>query len=114
MRILFDQNISFRVVGLLKGIFPESKHLKDYNLQFATDHQIWNFAKENQFDIVTFDADFCDLVTLYGQPPRIIWIRVGNTSSQNLARILSKQSEIIKSFLSDNSNKDLACLEIIQ
>jgi predicted nuclease of predicted toxin-antitoxin system len=68
-------------------------------LQFSTDKQIWNYAKENDYNIVTFDADFYDLVTLYGHPPKIIWLRLGNTSSRNLATILSGYSELIFSFL---------------
>ncbi len=114
MKLLFDQNISFRVVAILKEVFPEGRHVKEFNLQFSTDRQIWNFAKENKFDIVTFDADFYDLVSLLGHPPKLIWLRLGNTSSKNLARIFSLHSEIIKSFLTDNNYKELACLEIDQ
>ena len=47
-------------------------------------------------------------------PPKLIWLRLGNTSSKNLARIFSLHSEIIKSFLTDNNYKELACLEIDQ
>ena len=114
MKLLFYQNISFRVVGLLKELFPEAKHVKEFDLQFASDRHIWNFAKENGYDIVTFTSDFYDLVTLYRHPPKIIWLRLGNTSSQNLARIFSGHFEVITSFLTDDNYKDLACLEINQ
>jgi predicted nuclease of predicted toxin-antitoxin system len=112
VKLLFDQNISFRVVSLLKELFPETKHVCEFDLQFATDRQIWNFAKENNFDIVTFDSDFYDLVTLYGHPPKLIWLRIGNTSTRNLAYVFSNHSEAITSFLTDSNFKDLACLEI--
>jgi predicted nuclease of predicted toxin-antitoxin system len=112
VKLLFDQNISFRVVDRIKALFPQSSHVKDFNLQFATDRQIWNFAKENQYDIVTFDADFYDLVTLYGHPPKIIWIRLGNTSSDNLVRIFSVRAALIKSFLTEDNFREFACLEI--
>ncbi|MEX1189944.1 MAG: DUF5615 family PIN-like protein [Bacteroidia bacterium] len=112
MKLLFDQNISYRVIGQISEIILDAKHVKDFNLQFATDHQIWNFAKENEFHIVTFDADFYDLVTLYGHPPKIIWLRLGNTSTQNLARIISNHLEDINSFISEDYNKELACFEI--
>ena len=114
MRFLFDQNISFRVVNILIELFPEAKHVKDFNLQFASDKQIWNYAKENFYHIVTFDTDFYDLVTLYGHPPKIIWLRTGNTNSYNLANIISKHYNSISSFLSDESNINIACLEILQ
>ena len=112
MKLLFDQNISFRVVQLLKNQFSQAKHVKDFDLQFSTDRQIWNFAKENEYHIVTFDSDFYDLVTLYGHPPKIIWIRLGNSSSKNLAAILERHYKNIQSFISDESLKDVACLEI--
>ena len=114
MKLLFDQNISFRVVGLLKDSFPEINHVKEFDMQYATDRQIWNFAKENDYNIVTFDSDFYDLVTLYGHPPKIIWLRLGNTSSQNLTRIFINHSESIKKFLTDLNYKDLSCIEIYQ
>lgn len=112
MRLLFDQNISFRVVQLLHITFPEAKHVKEFNFQNSTDKQIWNYAKENQYTIVSFDADFYDLVTLHGHPPKIIWLRLGNTSTNNLAEILQYHFGIIKSFLTDHNYKDIACLEI--
>jgi len=114
VKLLFDQNISFRVVGLLKELFPEARHVKEFDLQFSADRQIWTFAEENHYDIVTFDADFYDLAALHGHPPKIIWVRLGNTSSRNLARIFSGHSELIKSFLTDDNYNDLACLEINQ
>lgn len=112
MKLLFDQNISFRVVIQILEKFPEAKHVKEFGLDSASDGQIRNFAKENQFAIVTFDADFFDLVTLYGHPPKVIWLRLGNRSSKNLAEILLTHYEIINEFISDNSYSEMGCLEI--
>lgn len=112
MKLLFDQNISFRVLNLIAEKFPESKHVKDYGLHHSSDWQIWNFAKENDFHIVTYDADFYDLVTLYGHPPKVIWLRLGNTSSQNIAKKLNEYAEGVRKFIENIECKDLACLEI--
>ena len=112
MKLLFDQNISFRVVKLLREIFPEANHVNELSLQYISDKQIWNYAKENQFHIVTFDADFNDFVTLYGHPPKVIWLRLGNTSSQNLVRIITSHLNGITSFLTDDKYIDLGCLVI--
>ena len=112
MKLLFDQNISFRVIRQIHEIFPEAKHVKDFDLQHASDRNIWNYARANQYNIVTLDADFYDLVTLEGHPPKVIWLRLGNTSSLNLARIFNEHQNIIKSFIADNYYKDLGCLEI--
>lgn len=62
--------------------------------------------------MITFDADFYDLVTLYGHPPKMIWLRTGNTSTQNLGKIITNHFEIIESFLTDNNLNDVGCLEI--
>ena len=112
MKLLFDQNISFRVLNLINALYPESKHVKDFGLQHSSDRQIWNFAKGNGFHIVTYDADFYDLVTLYGHPPKVIWLRLGNTSSQNIAKKLNDYSDAVRKFIENIECKDLACLEI--
>ena len=81
MKILFDQNISFRLVNLLKTTFEQVDHVKSLGLTDATDLEIWNFAFKNNYTIVTFDSDFIDLATLKGSPPKIIWLRFGNSSN---------------------------------
>ncbi|HRH03273.1 MAG TPA: DUF5615 family PIN-like protein [Bacteroidia bacterium] len=62
--------------------------------------------------MVTFDADFYDLVTLYGHPPKVIWLRLGNTTNLNLVKVFENHAEIIKAFVEDISYNDIGCLEI--
>lgn len=112
MKLLFDQNISHRVLYKLTVEFPEAKHVRDFNHQFSTDRQIWTFARENGYAIVTFDADFCELATLYGHPPKIIWLRFGNTTTQNLAEKLIQKADIIQEFLTNSQYTDIAALEV--
>lgn len=112
MKLLFDQNISFRVVNKLRPIFPNCGQVRNLNLENKSDREIWNFAKNEQYTIVTFDADFYDLVTLFGHPPKVIWLRMGNTNSNNLITTLQKHSDIITAFISDKSYIDIGCLEI--
>ncbi len=112
MKLLFDQNISYRVVKHILSVFPEAIHVRDIALTLGTDKQIWNYAKANHFTIVTFDADFYDLVTLLGHPPKIIWLRFGNTTTQNLAQLMLLHSKLISRFLTDDEFQELACLEI--
>lgn len=111
MKLLFDQNISHRTLAFLKEYLPDSRHVRDVNLQFASDKQIWTYAKENGYHIVSLDADFYDLVTLYGHPPKLIWLRLGNKSSIELANELIRNMISIKNFLL-SVNQDIACLEI--
>jgi len=109
MRLLFDQNISYRLIKKISDIFPKSKQVKELGLENATDLEIFNYAKINNYSIVTFDSDFCDLNIISGFLPKIIWIRTGNTTTKNLEIIIRQKSEIINSFLTE----DYGCLEII-
>jgi len=72
MRLLLDQNISFKVISKIKNNFPEARQVKQLGIENYSDIEIWKFAKENQFTIVTFDAYFFDLSNLKGHPPKII------------------------------------------
>ena len=58
MKLLFDQNISFRVLKKLNSAFQNAVHVSEVGLNDVNDIDIWKFAKQNQFTIVTFDADF--------------------------------------------------------
>ncbi len=72
MKLLFDQNISFRIINKISKTFPKAKQIKELGLENNTDMQIWTFAKEHNYAIVTFDSDFFDLSNLFGIPPKII------------------------------------------
>ena len=60
------------MVLAIQAKISDARHVRDFNLQFSKDREIWLFAKENGYAIVTFDADFNDLATLFGHPPKII------------------------------------------
>lgn len=112
MKLLFDQNVSFRLIHKLSGVFPEARQVRQIGLENCSDIDIWTHAKLNGFSIVTFDADFFDLSSLNGHPPKIIWLRFGNTTTDALANRLIEKAEIIKEFIEAASHKEFACLEI--
>lgn len=64
MKLLFDQNISFRIVSKLKDTFPEAQQVRELGLENSTDREIWEYAKRNDYTVVTFDADFYDMSNL--------------------------------------------------
>ncbi len=99
-----DQNISFEVAKRIQDIFPDAKHISDLGLQNYTDLDLWNYAKVNDYTIVTFDSDFNDLSTLKGFPPKIIWLRTGNTSTNNLIELFHAKNSIIKGFFADEES----------
>jgi predicted nuclease of predicted toxin-antitoxin system len=112
MKLLLDQNISFRITHKIQDIFPGSKQVRELGLENASDSMLWTFAKANNYCIVTFDGDFYDLGLLKGYPPKIIWLRPGNTSTQNIEKVLRNNFDLIKSFLTDPDFSEIGCLEI--
>ena len=110
MRFLFDQNISHRILHRLPDLFKESASVKGEGLINEPDRVIWEFARRNNFVIVTQDSDFNDLTALHGFPPKIVWIRSGNLKTDEIADLLIKKLNSIQEFIKD---ENLGCLEII-
>jgi predicted nuclease of predicted toxin-antitoxin system len=112
VKLLFDQNISYRVIKKISPLYPDAQQIRALGLENSTDIQIWEYAKKSDYSIVTFDADYFDIASLKGHPPKIIWLRVGNTTTDNLARLFIDKYNQIEDFISNPDNKNLACLEI--
>ena len=112
MKLLLDQNISFRITNKIQDIFPGSKQVRDLGLENSKDSIIWNYAKENGFCIVSFDGDFYDLGLIKGSSPKVIWLRLGNTSTKNIETVLRQNFDLIKTFLTDPNYNEIGCLEI--
>lgn len=99
MKLLFDEHISFRTVRSLLDIFPDSKHLKFFRMEEATDMQIWKFAASEGFAIVTKDDDFRQLSLTHGHPPKVIWLKAGNLKSRDLRGLFKEKSDVINEFV---------------
>ena len=112
MKLIFDQNISYRILKKLNVVFKDSIHVSDAGLNNSFDNDIWIFAKKHQYTIVTYDADFYDISIIKGHPPKIIWIRSGNSTTDALARLLNQNQDIIEQFISGKEYREIACLEI--
>lgn len=97
MKLLFDENISYRILKKLDSEYDGSK-----NIRGKTDLIIWEYAKTNDFTIVTFDEDFYDIQLLQIFPPKVIWLRCGNTSTDHIAFILNGKKEELKKFIEDS------------
>ena len=110
MKVLFDQNISHRLINRIKDIFPEAHQVRDLGIEGYSDQEIWKFAKKNGYTIITFDGDFYDFSLVWGHPPKIVWLRSWNQTTNNVESILRQQCGNISDFIFDN---ELACLEIL-
>lgn len=109
MKLLLDENLSRRLVPFLTEIFPDTSQVALLGLENADDKRIWHYAKENDFIIVTKDADFYELSSIYGQPPKIIWLKIGNQSkAATINALVSNREAIEKVLILDNK----ACLEV--
>ncbi len=97
--LLFDQNISFRIINEILPLFPGSKQVREVGLEGKQDREVWNWAKSNRFTLVSFDSDFVDLSLILGFPPKVIWLRIGNSSTTRIAKVLAKKNEEIQFFL---------------
>lgn len=98
-KLLFDNNISYKVLKNIEDIFPNSSHVMHQKLDFATDLRVWQFAKQHHFTIITKDSDFNELAIYKGIPPKIIWLKTGNCKVAYIELLLKENQEIIKSFI---------------
>ncbi len=95
MKLLFDQNLSPRLVALLSDLYPDSTHVSEINLDLAEDFEVWNYAGEHGYLIVSKDSDFNEISLQRGFPPNVVWIRRGNCPTKEIEQILRQQHELI-------------------
>ena len=100
MKLLLDANVSWRLISVLKEHFGECVHVDSIpELEFpAKDTKIWQYAKDYTYTIITRDNDFNELIAIKGFPPKIIWLRTGNSSLKNTANLLIGSKSVIEEF----------------
>ncbi len=109
MKLLLDQNLSYKLLKQLGPYFPASEHVRLLGMAERDDRLIWQYAKNNGYVIVTQDADFELLSQLRGFPPKVVWLRCGNTASANILHLLIENHELLQAFAADDL---VACLEL--
>jgi predicted nuclease of predicted toxin-antitoxin system len=109
VKLLFDQNLSPRLVATLADLFPESAHVQSLGLDCSPDTSLWEFARDNDFVIVSKDVDFCDRSALLGYPPKVVWIRLGNCTTDDIDAALRSYHEQIEAF---GEEKELGVITI--
>src|SRR5881394_2318048 len=109
MKLLFDQNLSFKLCRQLADVFPDTNQIRLLGMEEADDRLIWEYAKANDFILVSQDVDFADMATLYGPPPKVIWLRCGNQPTKAIEKRLREHIEAIMTFELDDT---AACWEI--
>lgn len=110
VKLLFDANLSVRLVEALGDVFDEALHVRDVGLGSASDHDIWEFAGREGAVIVTCDSDFNDLAALRGWPPKVVWLRLGNVTTIRIEEALRNSAGAIVAFGDDASAGLLAIM----
>jgi predicted nuclease of predicted toxin-antitoxin system len=103
MKLLFDQNLSPRLVSRLADLYPHSDHVYPLGLDHVPDQEVYEYARREGFLLVTKDADFSDLCLLRGFPPKVIWIRRGNCSTAAIEQVLRRHYDDIKALAADST-----------
>ena len=101
MKLLFDQNLSPRLIGRLRDLFPGSSHLSSVGLDQATDMEVWEYARQHDFVLVTKNADFSEISLLRGFPPKVIWLQIGNSTTEHIEDLLRHHQEAIQQLETD-------------
>lgn len=108
LRLLFDENLSPRLVEWLAESFPGSLHLDDVGLMGRSDGDVWNYARDFGFVLVSKDNDFRQLSFLQGAPPKVVWLRIGNAPTKAVVDLLLSRKDDIEVFVQDVDSALLA------
>ena len=109
MKLLLDQNLSYRIIKDLAYEFPGSTQVSLLHMGEALDQEIWDFARMNDFAIVTLDADFHELSLMLSGPPLVVWLKCGNKPKKVVLDKLLRNKNAIEEA---KANLEVWCIEI--
>lgn len=109
MKLLFDHNLSHKLIQRLADVFPGSTQTRPLNFGRTADEIIWRHSRDHGFTIVSLDRDFAGLALLRGAPPKVIWLRCGNSTVAEVEQLLRLNLAAIRRFEISESD---AVLEI--
>ena len=101
MPLLFDENVSRKLPRLLPVFFAGSVHVRECGLLGRSDREVWEYARANGYIVVSKDSDFQQRGLLYGYPPKLIWLRIGNCTTEELAHLIVSHEADIKALETD-------------
>jgi predicted nuclease of predicted toxin-antitoxin system len=108
MKLLFDENLSPKLPNRLSDLFPNSLPVRDVGMKATIDPIVWDYAKNNDLMIVSKDVDMHDLSLVFGNPPKVIWLRLGNCSTLQVENLLRREFGAIALFYEDETLSLLA------
>ena len=102
MKLLIDENLSRRLAARLSDLFPGSIHVTEVALAESPDVAVWEYAKAKGFTILTADADFFELATTLGPPPKVLWLRRWSHPTRDAESVLRREAIRIGQFEGDS------------
>jgi predicted nuclease of predicted toxin-antitoxin system len=103
VKLLFDENLSPRLVARLAEQFPGSAHVHSCGLGSEDDLAVWQYAALHGYTLVSKDVDFYDRSILAGGPPKLIWLRTGNCSTRQVEHLLRANAAGLRAMHDDAS-----------
>ena len=98
MKLLFDENLSVRLVALLQADHPGSAHVEQLLGRGHSDLEVCEYARSNGFAIMSKDNDFRQRAFLLGPPPKVVWLSVGNAGTDAITALVRARAEDLKRF----------------
>lgn len=111
IKLLIDENISYRLVKKIADIFPDSQQVKRLGLLGKEDYLVWNYAKKHDFVILTQDDDYVEMSQLLGFPPKVIFMKTGNISTNKMEELLRLRFNDLELFISPDYQ--YGCIEVL-
>lgn len=108
MKFIVDHNLPPQLVRVLVERFPGTTHTMDLGFDRLPDTQLWEFAKEHDFHLMTKDSDHFQLSLVRGAPPKVVWIRIGNAPIHMVTSLLERHLDDIETFLRNETSTLLA------
>ena len=98
---MFDANLSRKLTAALADVYPGSIHVSVLGPE-PEDEAIWEYAKAGGFIVVSKDSDFYRMSVAWGAPPKVVWLRVGNSPTRLVEQVLRRHKADLEQFFTDN------------
>ncbi len=103
MKLLLEENLSSQIIREIIDLYPDSAHVKNLALKNTDDSLLWEYAKKNDFVIVSKDADFYQHNLLYANVPKFIYLWIANSPTIEIVEILRDNFDTICQFENSES-----------
>jgi predicted nuclease of predicted toxin-antitoxin system len=101
VKLLLDQNLSFRLAKRLQDLFPGTVRVRERGMATAPDQEVWDHATHHGYVILSKDADFHQRSFLYGPPPKVVWLRIGNCTTDEIEEVIRSNRDQLRTFAAD-------------